>query len=678
MSHAQGGGVACDRGRPPDRHRALPADTQSSVSAVLATPNDPIVVTDGGHRLPGAPPRDAIGPGSWPGSGETMMDVEPREMTGASVSNGHADGGIVCLPAAQNGSAIRGTPNGPSARPATPPPSHTNPLFPPLPLYGPPSFLGSLRSLLFRASSFILSLSFLGCVVVASLLSSISILLRSAFYRLTCRGSLDQQRPFYKEESRRARSREQLNRAWDRRRAPLAPDDDDDIEATADRFPPTEGGRDPIICDVGYYARRVGLDVEPFEVQTEDGFIIDLWHVYDPAEHTRLGDQDRRHRGPGIFQEPRRRFQTRGSKPPVLLIHGLLQSAGAYCCNDDSSLAFWLCKSGYDVWLGNNRCGFHPRHVRLKYGDPRMWCWNIRQFGILDLPALVSRVLFETGFDKTGLVCHSQGTTETLVALAKDQRPDLGASITVFCALAPAAYAGPLMGKVYFKFMRAIPPTAFRLVFGIHAFIPLMMQMHRILPPRVYGWLGYKVLSFLFGWSDARWDRGLRDRIFQFSPVYVSAESMRWWLGREGFAKHKCILATKTETRAEERLDMQLRESSSGVGQQQQSIEMTTLNGGNGGGTRAWYDERVPPFALWVCGNDRLVDGERLLRRLESDREPHVRVCHSKVMADYEHLDVLWAMDAEDRVFREVRQVLWDNCDVRDECRVPTGCGEAP
>lgn len=74
--------------------------------------------------------------------------------------------------------------------------------------------------------------------------------------------------------------------------------------------------------------------------------------------------------------------------------------------------------------------------------------------GVMDLPALISRVLSETGFDKLGLIAHSQGTTQTLVALAKEQRPEIGDKISVFCALAPAAYAGPLIRRAQFKFMR--------------------------------------------------------------------------------------------------------------------------------------------------------------------------------------------------------------------------------
>jgi hypothetical protein len=91
-------------------------------------------------------------------------------------------------------------------------------------------------------------------------------------------------------------------------------------------------------------------------------------------------------------------------------------------------------------------------------------------------------------------------------------------------------------------------------------------------------------------------------------------------------------------------------------------------------GSTAWYDEHVPPFALWVAGNDDLVDGHRLLRRFERGREPCVRVVHSKVIEEYEHLDVIWAMDSIDQVGREVKETLWRTCNVRDKVRVPAGC----
>lgn len=557
-----------------------------------------------------------------------------------------------------------------SDRPPQPSSLHITSLFAPLPTYGPPTATDRLRYLCFTISSSILSLLFLGSIVIVSLIRSVPQFCSKAFYTVTLR-DYDKKRIFNEEEKRRSDTRRITDKSWKRRlscgEGPV------DEEGLAQRYQPTEGGRDPIISDVAYYARRVGLDVEKIKVKTEDGFLIDLWHVYDPTEYVVGSDEPSSSRR--VFQQSRMRLRNPAAKRkmPVLLLHGLLQSSGAYCCNDDDSMAFWLCKAGYDVWLGNNRCGFEPKHEVLRTNDPRMWCWNLNQMGILDLSALVDRVLIDTGFPKLGLVCHSQGTAQTFVALAKEQRPLLGEKISVFCALAPAVYAGPLVDNVFFRFVRLLSPVMFRVVFGIHAFIPFMMKMHALVPPKMYGWLGYKVFSYLFGWTDGRWDRGLRDRFFQFAPVYVSAETMRWWLGGDGFAKHRCVLATKETVQSEDKIDAEDQHEKNGV-IRVKTEEDLMLRQRFGRGATAWYDEKVPPMALWVCDNDELVDGRRLLRRLGNGREPHVKLVHSKVITGYEHLDVLWAMDAVDQVFVEVREVLWKTWKSREECIVPDGC----
>ncbi|EAQ93395.1 hypothetical protein CHGG_01630 [Chaetomium globosum CBS 148.51] len=677
-----------------------------AVEARFVTPQDPVLVTSDGNRLPPVPLEEAHKlnvlreevknhqPTTLPGKegeGQSSDEIEIGPLTdhAASVAN-------VAAEKARDGR--QKSPDGSLRR--TMPPTHTNPLFPPLPLYGPPSLLRNIQCRIFQISSFFLSLAFLEVIVLGALFTSIWPWVKRLWQRITLRNP-DSSRPFYDEEIKEKKQRKEKERQWARGKAPSTSQASEEGTSTdSDGFTPTEGGPDPVVCDPAYYARRVGLDIETFQVQTEDGFVIELWHVYDPKEYQPLPPEERAHREPEAFRAPKQKHTAAQNnekntdsphqKPkfPVLLMHGLLQSSGAYCVNDDASLAFYLCKSGFDVWLGNNRCGFHPRHALLDYADPRMWCWNIRQMGVFDLPALAARVLYETGFARLGLVCHSQGTTQAMVALAKEQRPALGERLTVFCALAPAAYAGPLIGKMYFKFMRVITPAMFRLMFGVHAFIPLMMTMHRALHPRIYGWLGYKVFSFLFNWTDERWDRALRDRMFQFAPVYVSSESMRWWLGRECFARHKCILATKEEWRAEEREDRELEQQQRGsvpaeadhdaegrrVGKKpEQAVEAHKKKPR---GSTAWYNHQAPPFALWVCGNDALVDGDKLLRRFESGREPHVRVVHSKVIPEYEHLDVIWAMDAPEQVFKGVREVLWKTCDARNVCRIPKGCEE--
>ena len=52
------------------------------------------------------------------------------------------------------------------------------------------------------------------------------------------------------------------------------------------------------------------------------------------------------------------------------------------------------------------------------------------------------------------------------------------------------------------------------------------------------------------------------------------------------------------------------------------------------------------------------------------------RVVHSKFIPEYEHLDVLWAIDAIEQVGREVKEVIWRTAseEGRKKCRVPEGC----
>lgn len=653
-----------------------PDGSGTALYADYITPQDPVIVTSDGSRLPGVPLVEAA-----------KLNTLKEEVEGdpAVVLQGASNKSEESTDESQLRS--KNEEDSREGLRRAMPPTRTNPLFPPLPLYGPSSITRDIQCLIFRTSSFFLSLAFLGIIVLGSVFTRIPLVFQHIWLRLTFRNP-DAQRPFYEEEKRLKEVRKTEAKNWRKQRSrrktnPATEDNEDD--AAQGEFIPTEGGPDPVVCDVRYYARRVGLDMEEFKVQTEDGFIIQLWHVYNPREFNPMSPSERSARGPDVFTgSPPSRPIDSSQKPkfPILLIHGLLQSSGAYCTNDDNSLAFYLCKAGYDVWLGNNRCGFRLEHTLLSYGDPRAWSWNIRHMGVMDLPALTSRVLSETGFQKLGLIAHSQGTTQTLVALAKEQRPDLGEKLTVFCALAPAAYAGPLIGKAYFKFMRVISPALFRMIFGIHAFIPFMMTMHSLIPGHLFGLMGYQVFSFLFDWTDTRWDRGLRDRMFQFAPVYVSSESMRWWLGRECFAKQRCILATREEANAED-----LEDERNGFYHPSSKAHHFPIpprpdhfkhkhHEKQPKGTTAWYDSRVPPFALWVGGADDLVDGRKLLRRFERGREPHVRVVHSKVIEEYEHLDVIWAMDCIDQVGREIKETLWKTCDVRDQVRVPKGCEE--
>ncbi|KAK9328380.1 Alpha/Beta hydrolase protein [Lipomyces starkeyi] len=440
--------------------------------------------------------------------------------------------------------------------------------------------LSNLACYVRRTVSAIFTFSFLGSLMTVAILTDVGVRMRTGALRLVGK-HITEQRPFVAMECERARKR------------------------TKDH--------EKVVRDIDYYASLVGLRAQQFEIVSPDRFVLQLFRIYDPSE-----------------LEERKK-----SRYPVLLIHGLLQSAGAFCVNEGDSLAFYLCKSGYDVWLGNNRCGFDYKHLDSSYNDARLWEWDVRDMATKDVPSFINFILEKTGHQKVGLVGHSQGTTQVFLALSRFHVPDLGRKISGFCALAPSVYAGSLIDRDFFKCFRYMSPSTYSLLFGIHAFIPAMLVLRSIMPKRAVTYCSYAMLHFLFGWSDDRWDKFLEGRMFQFSPVYVSAENMRWWLGRDGFATRRCIFDAET--------------------------------------SEPWFDSRCPPIALWIAQEDSLVDGDRLINRLEN-AEPDVVLLKKKVIPTYEHLDLLWAVDAVDQVAKGVKEVLWSTAYQRENFRCPTEC----
>lgn len=685
--------------------QSLLESEETACRALQVTAQDAVIVTADGHRLPGVPLLGAQKPNKirhrgggqcnssstsvtsssqTPPSPISPMDDEDG-ITGATFSSGRSHFLVsrgrdddVAIGSDGSGGGGDEKDRGDGRTNIDMAPAFTDPMTPPLPLFEQGISLGKLQCVVFRAISGALSLCFLLVIVIGAITLSLRNAALTTLVRMLGK-NLDASRPFYLIEEERRKQCEKDGREWEQQQHEQ-PGDTAEKGEIGRRHNTEDKGKDKLLCDIGYYARRIGLDVDTFLVETEDGFLLELHHVFDPQDLPYYPDppadssskSESEITPEGRSRIPHSTLRRRNGRPgrrkcPVLLVHGLLQSAGAFCVNDEDSIAFFLVKSGYDVFLGNNRCGMNPRHTVLKCSDPKMWAWNIRQMGTLDLPAFINPILSLTSFSKVALVAHSQGTTQTFVALSKQQCPDIGKKISVFCALAPAVYAGGLIDKFCLKFMRIIPPSAFRIVFGIHSFIPFMMLMHRLVPAKLYGDLGYQVFWFLFGWSDTRWDRRLRPRFFRFAPVFVSAETMRWWLGRECFSKHRCILSAHSGLdldpppdppkgnvhikKAKEKRKVKGKVNASLEGKKKLNLDRKL--------DKSWYDERFPPLAMWVAGADDLVDGRRLIRRFDSGLEPHVKVVWKKVIDEYEHLDVIWAVDAVDQVFKDVRGVIW-------------------
>ena len=193
-----------------------------AVEAQFVTPLDAVIVTSEGNRLPGVPLEEAhklnVLREELEASGPVAVRIhEARngETHAAAVAtepfDREKDRSIPIHPPEERQPTPTGGPLGTAM-----PPMHTSPLFPPLPLYGPPSTLRNVQCIAFRISSFFLSLAFLGVIVLGSLFTSVGPFAYRLWMKLTFRDP-DRKRPFYQEEQRRRLLRQEQERKWKRR-----------------------------------------------------------------------------------------------------------------------------------------------------------------------------------------------------------------------------------------------------------------------------------------------------------------------------------------------------------------------------------------------------------------------------------------------------------------------------
>ncbi|XP_063826000.1 lipase 1-like [Ostrinia nubilalis] len=164
-------------------------------------------------------------------------------------------------------------------------------------------------------------------------------------------------------------------------------------------------------------ALKYGQKCEEHDVVTEDGYILTIFNI--PGNKSR----------------------------PILLMHGLLDSADTFIIRGKSSLAIALAADGYDVWFGNCRGNkYGRRHTSL---DPdkdkkKFWDFSFHEFGVYDAPAMIDYVLNLTNLTKLPVIGHSQGNLMFYV-LGSD-RPEYNDKIEIMIALAPICHLNHVKG----------------------------------------------------------------------------------------------------------------------------------------------------------------------------------------------------------------------------------------
>ena len=428
----------------------------------------------------------------------------------------------------------------------------------------------------------------------------------------------------------------------------------DDVLAMEDR---------KLVPSLKYYYNQYNIDIEEYQVETDDGFIIDLWH-FVPLNMT--------------IEEKERTYK---EKYPILMVHGLLQSSGSFASCGRKSLAYYMYESGFDVWLGNNRCGFNPKWntdiMKKFYGKEsklkfKKWDWDINEMTKYDIKSFIEFILDKKpDFDKLTLISHSQGTTQAFMGLVNgptvysDDDDDANRNgnnentsgfslldkIDNYIALAPAIYPGPLLNeKIFVRLMGAGIDNPW--IFGRKSFIPIMMQMRNIaVGSKPFSFLSYIMFNYLFDWNDMLWDKSLRDRNFLFSPVNISVKLMQWWLSPDPtknsfkYCADKIFPPEKTWFPISSRSDISENEGitfdrNKPLGSPHH-LNKTRDN-----------SESFPRIMLFVPKQDRLVDGEKLINHFINHEDKSIyRVWY---IDEYSHLDVLWAHDVIDRIGKPI------------------------
>lgn len=324
-----------------------------------------------------------------------------------------------------------------------------------------------------------------------------------------------------------------------------------------------------------YYAWCCGFDILDEQAETEDGFYLRMHHV-------RCFDEEKE-------------LSSIGRGFPVLIMHGLFQSSGSFITSEERSLAFWLARRGFDVYLGNNRGIFDMGHRHYSRYNPAFWDHDVDDLARYDLPAMIDYVRAQTGYDKIAYIGHSQGNATAFLALSRWSRPELGEKLSYFGALAPAVFAGPLTNRFPLTQLRKVDQALWARLFGVLDFTPLMKFSYDWTPATPYAALGYQMFAYLFEWNDTHWLQRRKAKMFRFTPQPVSSRIMYWWAGQNGFTTRRHLL-DPNET---------------------------------------WYDERFPPLALYGGGADHLVLPLPVQEHFEKF-EPKVRLVRAKILPDAE------------------------------------------
>ncbi|MEE6485521.1 hypothetical protein FKM82_014314 [Ascaphus truei] len=355
--------------------------------------------------------------------------------------------------------------------------------------------------------------------------------------------------------------------------------------------------------------RYKGYPSEEYQVLTADGYILSINRI--PY---------------GV------KYATKGSKPVVLLQHGLLADGSNWVTNlANNSLGFILADAGYDVWMGNSRGNTWSRkHKTLSPSQNAFWAFSYDEMAKQDLPAVVNFILQKTGQEQIYYVGHSQGTTIGFIAFST--MPQLAKRIKMFFALAPVATikfsSSPLANLGHF------PEFVVKELFGKKEFLPQTYVIRwlatHFCTHEVVEEICGNIFFVLCGFNKQNLNMSRVNVYSSHCPAGTSVQNMIHWA------------------------------------QAVKSGELKAFDWGSKG-NMIHYNQTSPPCykvrdmtvptALWSGGNDWLADRKDIAMLLTQVSN---LVYHEEI-PEWEHLDFIWGLDAPSRMYSKIIDLMKKN-----------------
>ncbi|KAI8609384.1 Alpha/Beta hydrolase protein [Chytriomyces sp. MP71] len=316
------------------------------------------------------------------------------------------------------------------------------------------------------------------------------------------------------------------------------------------------------------------------------------------------------------------------SIPSVILWHGLGLSAACWVCNPGpvhSNFAFLLADSEFDVWIVNGRGSLVEDHVKYaREQNKSPWDFSIDDIGYLDVPHVVDYVLESTGRSSLAFVGFSQGTAAAFSALSLHE--ELNKKINVFVGLAPCIQPSAPDNRLVAAMIHSFGPSVLFDILGTGQFLGIAQWGLQYLPPHFRSATIRRAFQILFDWDIAKLGchnqhAALLSHSFNGLPV---KNAVQWF---------------------------QIIQEQNALQHYREATKLAFTQHNKHTPTKYPIKHITTQIHLFAGGADTLCD----IHQGKPHLPPHARV---SVIPEYNHLDLLWALDARDKVFEAALRVL--------------------